>query len=241
MSEFHPLKVKEVKKLTPESVSVVLEIPPHLKDKYAFKPGQFVMVDKEIEGEKLRRYYSIYSIPEEKELKLGIKWKGKDGFADFAMHKLKEGDTLQTSLPMDDVKIKLNKNNQKKYLAITIGSGITPFYSIIREMVKREPQSKFVLVYGNRNPELSMFLKELKQIQQEYPSQFKMYEVYTQSDSGDFTGRINEKMMHDIIEKEGNDFDEIYLIGPDDLKKKMAKELENLGISREKMHYRVYS
>lgn len=241
MSEFHPLKVKDVRKITPESVSVTLEVPAGLKDKFNFTPGQFVMLEKEIDGENLRRYYSIYSIPEEEDIKLGIKLKGKDGFADYAMHRLQPGESLNISLPMDDVKVDFSKNSPKKYLAVTIGSGITPFYSIIRQMLKKEPKSKFILVYGNHTPELTMFREELLRIQRENPEQFKMYEVFSQSDKGDFTGHIDEGIMRQVLDKEGKDFDAIYLIGPDDLKKKVASELKNAGIPEDKMHYRVYS
>jgi len=241
MSHFHPLKVKEVKKLTPESVSVCLEIPKELKDKYSFKPGQFVMVEKDINGEKLKRYYSIYSTPEEGDIKLGIKLKGKDGFADYAMHTLKPGEVIEVSEPMEDIKINLSPDHKKKYLAITIGSGITPFYSIIKEMLRKEPKSKFVLLYGNHSPELTMFLEELKEMQERYPSNFKLYEVYSQSDEGDFKGRIDEKTIQKIVSDQGTDFDAVYIIGPDDLKKKTAAELINLGIPSDKLHYRVYS
>jgi ring-1,2-phenylacetyl-CoA epoxidase subunit PaaE len=241
MSNFYPLKVKKVSLLTPESVSVTLEVPQNLKQEFSFKPGQFVMVEKELNGEKLRRYYSIYSIPSEKDIKLGIKFKDKDGFADYAMNHLKEGEILQVSHPMDDVKIDLQKENKKKYLAITVGSGITPFYSIIREMIKQEPQSRFVLIYGNRTPELTMFLKELRELQKNHPDQFVMYEVYTQSDEGNYRGRIDAQIIEDILNKEGADFDAVYLIGPDDLKKKAAQKLTESGIDKSKLHYRVYS
>ncbi len=241
MSQFYPLKVKKVEKLTPESVSVVLEIPAELKEKFAFKPGQFVMVEKDLNGEKLRRYYSIYSVPEEGDIKLGIKLKGKDGFADYAMHRLKPGETLEVSIPMDDVKIDLAPGNKKKYLAVTIGSGITPFYSIIREKINKEPESRLVLVYGNKTPELAMFLKELRELEKKYPEQFKMYEVYSESEAGDFPGRIDEEILKQILSAEGTGFDAVYLIGPDDLKKKAAKLLTETGIPKEKLHYRVYT
>ncbi len=241
MCGFHSLKVKEVKKLTPETVSISLEISDDLKDNYAFNPGQFVIVEKEIGGEKLKRYYSIYSTPGEEDIKLGIKLKGKDGFADYAMHHLKTGEHLDVSEPMDDVKITLKPEHEKKYLAVTIGSGITPFYSIIREMIKKEPKSHFVLVYGNHDQERAIFLKQLRELQKKYPEQFKMYEIYSQEEFEGHKGRINEAVIQKVLNEEGKDFDAVYIIGPDDLKKTVADTLTKAGIPGEKFFFRIYS
>jgi len=241
MSTLHNLQVIDKKMLTPESVSVVLEIPEDLKSKYNFKPGQFVMVEKIINGENLRRYYSIYNLPEDAQIKLGIKLKGKDGFADFAMHHLQHGDTLQVSEPMDDVPFDLSDHSSKRILAITIGSGITPFYSYIQYMLKRQLPHKLVLIYGNESPAKTMFLDEISELEAQFPQHLKVYKVYSKDDSGDFSGRINEQIIKNVLQKEGTGFDAIYMIGPDDLKKTAAKVLTEAGTTSDKLHYRVYS
>ena len=145
MNTFHNLKVIDKKLLTPESVSVVLDIPESLRKEYDFKPGQFVIVQKDINGQNLKRYYSIYNSPEENQLKLGIKFKGKDGFADYVMHDLQLGDIWQVSEPMNDVPFDLSERPQK-ILVITIGSGITPFYSYIQYMLHKQLHNKLVLI-----------------------------------------------------------------------------------------------
>ncbi len=242
MSQFYDLKVKEKQSLTPESMSVVLEIPKALKDVFKFTPGQFVMVEKTFNGEKLRRYYSIYNSPDEfGVIKLGIKFKGQDGFAGFVMHRLAPGETLQVSPPMNDVPFDLEAGIPKKFLGITIGSGITPFYSYLQYLTKHLPNSKMVLIYGNENPKKTMFYKELKALAQQYPEQVKIYFVYSKDPQGDFQGRINTDIIQTVLQKEGAGFDGIYMIGPDDLKKTAAKVLEESGVPAERMHYRVYS
>jgi len=240
MSEFYNLKVKEVKKITPDSVSVVLEILENLKEQFKFKPGQFVMVEKELNGEKQRRYYSICNVPNDKEIKLGIKFKGQDGFAGFAMNTLKPGDVLQVSTPMNDVLFELETKQSKKYLGVTIGSGITPFYSYIQHMIKKDLPVKFILIYGNETPEKTMFYHELKQLAEQFPDKLKIYWVFSKDTGGDFKGRINSDIVRKITQNEGAGFDSIYMIGPDDLKKSVAKVLEQAGVEKEKMHYRVY-
>jgi len=241
MHKFYPLKVLDKQQLTPESVSVKLAIPPALKELFRFEPGQFVMVEKEINGENLRRYYSVYSAKDEPTLNLGIKMKETDGFARYAMHDLQEGDILRVSVPMHDLPFELQRGARRKFLAVTIGSGITPFYSMIQSLLKAEPQSRMVLVYGNHNPQKTMFYDELKNLEKQYPRNLKIYWVFSQSDEGDFQGRISPAVLQKVLEEEGLDFDAVYIIGPDDLKKQTARSLENAGMEPQKMHYRVYS
>ncbi len=241
MAKFYPLKVVEKHLLTPESIGISLQVPDDLKDIFKFSPGQFVMVEKEIDGENLRRYYSIYSSISDNDIKLGIKLKGKDGFAEYAMNSLQVGDILQVSAPMNDVPFDIENAQNKKSLAITIGSGITPFYSIIRSVIAKQTQSKIVLVYGNHSVDKTMFYNELKSLMQQHPDYLQVYFVNSQDDKGDFQGRINPDNLTGILSKEGIDFDAIYMIGPDDLKKISAKILEEKGIAPDKMHYRVYS
>ncbi len=241
MTRFYPLKVIEKRQLTPESISIGLKIPDNLKDIFQFKPGQFVMIEKEIDGHNLRRYYSIYNTPDEPIIRLGIKLKGADGFADYVMQHLKPGQTLNVSIPMNDVPFQFDNKNPQKLLAITIGSGITPFYSFIQYILKHQPETKLVLVYGNESPEKTMFYQELHHLSQKYPEQLKIYEAFSQSDQGDFNRRISPEVLNEVLQKEDADFDATYIIGPDDLKKMAAKVLEISGISKDKLHYRVYS
>ncbi len=240
MSQFHDLEVIEVKPLTPESVSVTLRIPAALQELYDFMPGQFVMVEKEINGQKLRRYYSIYNIPGEGVIKLGIKFKGRDGFADYAVHTLLNGDVLQVSPPMDDVPFVFD-DEPRKFLGITIGSGITPFFSYIQYMVKYLPRYNFVLIYGNENSDKTMFYKELKEIERLYPGLLKIYHVFSKNDTGDYKGQINSEIIRDILQKEGTGFDGVYMVGPDNLKKTAATVLTANDIDPRKLYYRVYS
>ncbi|HFS67624.1 MAG TPA: hypothetical protein ENK67_05370 [Flavobacteriia bacterium] len=243
MSEFYNLKVIDKQQLTPESVSLTLEIPQNLKEIFKFKPGQFVIVEKDLNGETLKRYYSIYNSPDEPNLiKLGIKLKGADGFADFAMHQLKPGEILRVSAPMNDVAFDLSPEKAQKILGITIGSGITPFYSFIQYMVKHLPNAKMVLIYGNETLEKTMFYNKLHQIAKQYPQQLKIYEAFSKDNNhGDFQHRINESVVKKVLEKEDTDFDAVYIVGPDDLKKMAGKVLKEAGITDDKLHYRVYS
>ncbi len=239
MNDFYKLKIVEKKTLTPESVSIGLEIPDQLKNVFNYNPGQFVMVEKEIDGTKLRRYYSIYSPENSEVLRLGIKLKGTDGFARYAMHNLQTGDFLSVSKPMNDMPFIL-KNEPQKLLAVTIGSGITPFYSMIQTIVNKATKTKMVLVYGNHTPQKTMFYNELKSIEKQFPQNLKIYWVFSQTDEGNFAGRINQNVIQKVLQNEGTNFDAVYLIGPDDMKKNTAQLLKENNIEPANIHYRVY-
>lgn len=241
MSTFYDLKVSDLQKITQESISVSLSIPEKLKSIFDFTPGQFVMVEKEIDGENLRRYYSIYAPKNCDSIKLGIKLKGEDGFADYAMHQLAVGDTLRVSPPMDDIAYDFNPDDEARYMAIAIGSGITPFYSIIQSMLQHEPKKKFVLVYGNHDVSRTMFYKELTQLQQQHPDRLHIHFVFSQDTSGDYKGRINSEVISEILDKEGTNFKKVFMIGPDEMKKELAEALQSKGVGKEKLSYRVYS
>jgi len=241
MNELYPLKIIEKKLLTNESVSIKLEIPTSLKKIFQFEPGQFVMIEKEIDGKKFRRYYSIYSTKNQPYISLGIKVKENDGFASFALNDLKTGDFLQVSPPGNDIPFKIEPDKKRKFLAVTIGSGITPFYSMIQSIINEETQSKIILLFGNHNTEKTMFYNELKELEKKYPNNLKIYWVFSQTNEGDFKGHIDQNIIEKLIKEEGTDFDAVYIIGPDDLKKKVAETLKNQGITDDKLHYRIYS
>src|SRR5690242_19161570 len=70
---FHPLRVKEIRKETADCVSVVFEIPEELKNDFAFNQGQSLSMRSIINGEEVRRTYSICSSPGENEWRVAIK------------------------------------------------------------------------------------------------------------------------------------------------------------------------
>ncbi len=240
MSDFYKLQVVEKKQLTPESILISLEIPKNLKKKFQFQPGQFVMLEKEINGKNQRRYYSICAPAESDKIKLGIKFKGANGFAKYMMNELQKGEYLQVSEPMND--LAFDYKTSKKYLGITIGSGITPFFSMIQSILRQPTQAKFILIYGNHSSGKTMFKKCLDELSEKYPDRLKIYYVFSQEEQPDaFRGRIDRDIIDEVLEKETLDFDDVYMVGPEDLKKNAAAVLIEHKIPADNIHFRIYS
>ena len=129
---FHTLAVKDVNKETPECVSVLFEMPEELKKTFQFRQGQSLTMRTFINGEEVRRTYSICSTPLENKWRVAIKKVTGGLFSSFANDQLKKGDILEVMPPVGKFYVELNPSHKKKHLAIAAGSGITPVISIIK-------------------------------------------------------------------------------------------------------------
>ena len=157
MSIFHKLRVKEVRRETVDAVSVAFDVPNELEKEFRFLPGQYITIQKNLEDSLLRRAYSICSSPDSGELRVAIKHVDKGRFSNFANHILKEGDTLDVAGPEGRFVLEVDASNQKDYLAIAAGSGITPVISMIKAVLQNEKDSRFVLIYGSKSGEKTIF------------------------------------------------------------------------------------
>ena len=141
MSRFHPLKVVDVTRETPDAVSIAFEIPANLKQDYTYKQGQNLTLKFTINGEELRRSYSICSCPiDETELRVAVK-KVKGGrISSYINDTIKTGDVVDVMVPMGNFYTEMNAGNKKNYVLFAGGSGITPMLSILKTVLKAEPQ-----------------------------------------------------------------------------------------------------
>lgn len=180
MSKFHLLKVKAIEQETPEAVSVSFDVPQELESNFRFVAGQYLTLEKEIDGKKQRRSYSICSTPESGELKVAVKRVANGVFSDWANKELRVGDTLNVFLPEGRFVFEPSPENAGTYAAFAAGSGITPVMAILQTALEAEPESKFVLVYGNKTPEQTIFYKQLLALKEKYPDRFFVEFAYSQ-------------------------------------------------------------
>ena len=148
--QFYSLKVREVRRETPECVSVSFEVPENQQDIFQYKQGQYLTIRTHLNGEEVRRSYSVCTAPFENDLRVAVK-KVEDGlFSTFANDVLKAGDTLEVMPPEGRFSLETNAAAQHLYVAFAAGSGITPIISILKAVLHNEPGSRFMLFYGNR-------------------------------------------------------------------------------------------
>ena len=241
---FHPLRIKEIKKETAECVSVKFEIPEELKEAFQYKQGQSLTMRKLINGEEVRRTYSLCSTPLDNEWKVAIK-KVEDGlFSSFANDQLKPGDTLEIMEPVGKFYTELNPTNKKNYLAFAAGSGITPVISIIKTTLRSEPQSHFTLVYGNRSRSSIIFFEELEGLKNKFIDRFNFINILSRerTETPLNFGRINEEKLIELNKIIGfNGMNEVFICGPEEMIFRVKDFLLNNGMSEKKIHFELFT
>src|ERR671939_105723 len=126
---FHPLRVSDVERLTTDAVALTFDVPPELRDEYAFAPGQHLTLRAQLDGQEVRRSYSICSPPSSGKLRIAVKRLEGGLFSRHALDQVQVGDVLDVMRPAGRFGVHLDPSHAKRYVAIVAGSGITPVLS----------------------------------------------------------------------------------------------------------------
>lgn len=244
MSSFYKLHIKEVKHETPNAISVAFTIPAELQSAYQFTAGQYVNLKLTLDGEEIRRAYSICSSPNSGELRIAIKSVKSGLFSKFANDHLKTGDIVEVSQPEGRFTFEPSFANQKNYAGFAAGSGITPVMSILKSVLESEPKSTFVLVYGNKTPEETIFHDELHDLQLKYVGRFFVHFVYSQAKiDNELFGRIDKSTVNFILNNKHKEkeFDKFYLCGPEDMINTVSTVLKEHHIAEKNIKFELFS
>ena len=244
MSTFHSLKIKEVRRETPQAVSIAFEVPSHLEQDYAFKAGQYINIKTQFEGQEIRKAYSICSAPGSGDLRVAIKAVKNGGFSVFANEKLAAGDTMEVGTPEGNFTFEPKPDRQRNYAAFAAGSGITPVLSIIQSVLQGEPESSFVLVYGNKSPQETIFHQFLHDLQQEYVGRFFVHFVYSQAkDDNALFGRIERSAVNFVVKNKHKEkeFSKFYLCGPEEMILAVNDVLRENNVPEKNIKFELFS
>jgi ring-1,2-phenylacetyl-CoA epoxidase subunit PaaE len=188
---FHTLRIAEVRRETPEAVSLRFEVPGELAPDYAFTQGQHITLRVHLDGQELRRSYSICAGADDAELRVAIKQVPGGVFSPAA--RLEPGSAIDVLTPEGRFHTRLDPANAKHYVAFAAGSGITPVLSLIKTTLKREPRSRFTLLYGNRRLSTTMFQEELEDLKDRYLGRLVLFNLFSREhqDVELFNGRLD--------------------------------------------------
>ncbi len=238
MNILNDLKILSIVKNTSDSVILSFEIPENLKNTFCFEPGQYITLEKKINGKIIRRPYSICSSPDENILKVGIK-KVKEGlFSTYANKNLKAGDYIRVSNP--EGKFVYKKKHNSSIIAIAAGSGITPILSIIKSILYKKNSNKIHLIYVNKSPEKTMFFELLKSLQFKNKKRFEISWFFTEVKiQNSQNRRVNES---DIIKVISNQYSNslYYLCGPGNMNEFLKKILINNTVNPEQIFSELF-
>jgi ring-1,2-phenylacetyl-CoA epoxidase subunit PaaE len=244
MSSFLKLIIKEVKRETKDAVSILFSVPEELQPNYTFVAGQYINLRLTLDNQEIRRAYSICSAPLSGELRIAVKAVSNGHFSQFANTKLKAGDVLEVGKPEGKFTFEPQADRQRNYAAFVAGSGITPVISILKSVLKSEPKSTFVLVYGNKSSEETIFHQELHDLQSQFVGRLFVHYVYSQSKvENALTGRIDKSTVNYILkEKHASlDFDKFYLCGPEEIINTVSDALKEKNIKESNIKFELFT
>ena len=189
MATFYKVTIKEIKQETANAVSVLFNIPQQLQSEFRFTAGQYITLQKEINGEEVRRAYSICSTPESGDIRVAIKAVEKGVFSMHATSDLKVGDDIEITAP--EGRFLLNTEANRNYIGFAAGSGITPILSMVKTVLAKESTSTFTLVYGNKSEADTIFFSELNILKKSFSDRFKLHYIFSRENvKNELRGRI---------------------------------------------------
>jgi len=244
MSRFHELKVTGIERQTPEAVAVAFEVPDELKETFAFRPGQYLTLATEIDGQEARRSYSICSAPGDAFLKVGVKRVADGRFSSFVNETLSVGDTIRVMPPEGRFTSLIGERHD--YILIAAGSGITPMLSIARTVLAHEPTSTVTLIYGNRSSGSIMFLEELEDIKDRYLQRFTLFHMLSREtqDVELLNGRIDGARIVQLADRgliEPLVADGVFICGPGEMIDSVAEALREYGVDPDRIRFERFT
>ncbi|WP_407557105.1 2Fe-2S iron-sulfur cluster-binding protein [Winogradskyella sp. 4-2091] len=244
MSQFHSLTIKSVDKVTDSSVAITFDIPENLKEKFSFKAGQYITLKTTINGEDIRRDYSICASQNSGNVTVAVKAVENGTFSVYANTALKAGDTLEVAEPNGRFIFEANAAKTRTVAAFAAGSGITPVLSIAKTLLEEEPFSNFILVYGNKTLADAMFIDQLLQLKKEYDNRFHAHFIYSQSQEEDaLFGRIEKSTVNLIVKNKykGVTIENFYLCGPEQMIHTVKDVLIENGVKEKAIKFELFT
>ncbi len=241
---FHPLPVKEVRRETPDCVSVLFDIPESLRQTFLYTQGQSLTIRTRLNNEEVRRTYSICSSPFENEWRVAIKKVDGGVFSTFANQQLKPGDVIDVMPPVGKFYTDLDSKNKKHYLAFAAGSGITPVISLIKTTLAVEPHSTFTLIFGNRRRSSIIFFEELEGLKNRYINRFNLIHILSRekTDTPLNFGRVTLEKLNELAAIINyNSHDEIFICGPEQMIFCIKDFLESKEIDKKRIHFELFT
>lgn len=245
---FHRLTIRDLKRETADAVSIAFDVPGEFDADYRFAPGQYLTLRATIDGEDLRRSYSICSGPDDGELRIAVKRVEGGIFSDWVNRTLTAGDAIEVMTPTGRFGVPQAPDQApgqgRIHVGFAAGSGITPVLSLLRGVLAREPDSRFFLFYGNRTTGEILFREALEELKDRFLGRLSVFHVLSQEeqDLPILTGRLDgekvRRLLRLVVPVEA--VDEVYLCGPEAMSREIAGTLAELGVAPEKVHVELF-
>lgn len=247
MASFHKLKIKDVKRETEDCVSISFDIPSELKSEFSYKQGQYLTLRTDVNGEDLRRSYSICSSPvADDEIRVAVKRVEGGKMSTFLNNGIQVNDTMDVMAPMGNFFTEMTADQPSMHFAaFAAGSGITPIMSLLKTALAVNSNHKFTLVYGNKNTESTIFKNELDALQSKYDGRLSIHYINSREENVNsfYNGRISPETSKVLL----NDYpgmnaaDAFFLCGPYDMIMSTKEALIGHGVVENRIHFELFT
>jgi ring-1,2-phenylacetyl-CoA epoxidase subunit PaaE len=246
MARFHSLEVTEVHQETADSIVVGFDVPASLQDDFRFTHGQYVTLKLTVNGEELRRSYSICSSPlETGGFRIAVKKVPNGRASTQLVEKLKPGMRIEVMTPMGNFTTALDASRARHFVAFAAGSGITPILSILKTVLRTEPQSRFTLFYGNTDVDRIIFRSRLEELKAQHGDRLGVHHVLSKGHDADqlFNGRITAEKANALLDRfVGGELEHEYFIcGPEQMMVNVSEALEQRGVDKRRIHIELFT
>ena len=245
MAKFHNIKVLDVYKETKDCSVISFEIPEDMKHEFKYSHGQHVTLRALIDGQDVRRSYSLCSSPVDDEWKVAVKKINGGLFSAFVNDSLKPGDIVEVMPPNGVFNAPIEPEKAKNYIVFAAGSGITPILSILKTHLALEPNSKFQLFYLNRSVKSIIFKEEIEQLKNKYFGRLEIFHFLTKEHRNIelLNGRFTEEKLKTLTDKiiDVPSVDECFICGPEQMIFLIRDSLMKAGLSKDKIHFELFN
>lgn len=237
---FHPLTIAEIRRETPDAVSIAFAVPEALAGEYRFVPGQYLTLKTQVGGEDMRRSYSICSGLDDGELRVAVKQVEGGRFSPFANTALSPGQPIEVMTPTGRFGFAPDPGARRTYLGLACGSGITPILSIVKSVLAREPKSRIFLFYGNRTTQSILFREVLEDLKDRFVERLSVFHVLSREaqDVTVLNGRLDGAkvalLLRTIVPAAA--VDHAFLCGPGTMLDEAEATLKALGLGDGRVH-----
>ena len=235
----------EVRHDTRDALVVGFDVPDSLRERFRYVQGQHLTLRAVVDGEELRRSYSICSAVQDERLRVAIKRVAGGAFSEWAHAHLTEGGTIDVMPPLGGFHVPLAPESARHVLAFAAGSGITPIVSIAKTTLLAEPASRFTLVYGNRASSTVMFREELAALKDRFLDRFNLVHVLSREhqDIELFNGRITAEKCEALLTRwiDMADVDVAFLCGPESMTQAVSAALQAHGLPKSRIKTELFA
>lgn len=207
---FHPLRVQRIVRETSEASTFVLDVPPELRQAFAYQAGQFCTFRVWVDGQLHHRCYSMSSAPGvDPDLQVTVKRVPGGLVSNWMIDTLEPGSTVETSCPSG---VFCLQPSDRDVVAFAAGSGITPVFSLMKAVLTTSSR-RARLLYANRDRDAVIFARALDGLAESYAGRLDIAHHLDVED-----GFVDAEAVHAFLDGESLDDGtagaDCYICGP---------------------------